>query len=319
MTGGATPMARASQLPFWLAGQPKPASEAGMKTTVLYAVQEDYLKVMRIPLVRGRFLTPEDDAHSATVAVIDEQFAHLYFGDRDPIGQRINLDLIDMSPEIVGIVGHVKQWGLASDALSPIQAQIYIANSQVPSKFLSLEDRGSAMVVRTNGPPLAAVSAIRQALEQLDGELVVSDVEPMDSIIAHSLATRRFAMILLGVFAGIALLLACVGIYGVVSYLVGQRTHEIGIRTALGAQREDVLRLVLGEGARMALLGVGIGLAAALGLTRLMSGMLFGVSAHDPLTFAAVCGLLVLVALLATYVPARRAARIDPVIALRQE
>jgi putative ABC transport system permease protein len=318
LTAGATPIARGSQLPFWLEGEAKPATEAAMKTTLLYAVQEDYRKVMRIPLVRGRFLTPQDDAHSATVCVIDEQFARLYFGNRDPIGQRVNLDLIDMSPEIVGIVGHVKQWGLASDARSPIQAQIYIANSQVPSKFVSLENRGSAIVVRTDGPPLAEVSAIRHALEKLNGNLIVSDVQTMDGIIAHSLAARRFAMILLGVFAGIALVLACVGIYGVVAYLVGQRTHEIGIRTALGAQREDVLRLVLGEGARMALLGVGVGLAAALGLARLMAGMIFGVSAHDPVTFAAVCGLLVLVALLATYIPARRAARIDPVIALRQ-
>jgi predicted permease len=319
LTAGATPIARGSQLPFWLEGEQKPATEAAMKTTLLYAVQEDYLKVMRIPLVRGRFLRPEDDAHSRTVCAIDEQFARLYFGHRDPIGQRVNLDLIDMSPEIVGIVGHVKQWGLASDARSPIQAQIYIANSQVPSKFVSLENRGSAIVVRTDGPPLAEVAPIRQALEQLNGNLIVSDVETMDGIIAGSLATRRFAMILLGLFAGIALVLACVGIYGVVSYLVGRRTHEIGIRTALGAQREDVLRMVLMDGARMALVGVAIGLVTSLGLTRLMSGMIFGVSAHDPLTFAGVCGLLVLVALAACYVPARRATRIDPVVALRSE
>jgi predicted permease len=290
-----------------------------MHSTILYAVQADYLKVMRVPLLRGRFLTPQDDAHSATVAVIDQQFARLYFGHENPIGRRLHLALIGMSPEIVGIVGHVKQWGLAADARSPFQAQIYIANSQVPGKFLSLENRGSAMVVRTVGPPLAEVSAIRAALARLNGELIVSDVEPMQTVIARSLAARRFAMILLGVFAAIALLLASVGIYGVVSYIVGRRVHEIGIRTALGAQSEDVLRMVLADGARMALSGVALGLAAALPLTRLMSRMLFGVTAHDPLTFAAGSVLLVLVALAATYVPARRATRMDPVAALRTE
>jgi ABC-type antimicrobial peptide transport system permease subunit len=160
---------------------------------------------------------------------------------------------------------------------------------------------------------------VRSSVQELDSREVVYAVQTLDQVIAGALAPRRISMILLGVFAGLALVLACVGIYGVVSYLVGQRTHEIGVRIALGAQRSDVMRLVLGEGAKMALVGVASGIAAAFGLTRLMANQLFGVTAHDPLTYAAVAVLLMLVALFACYIPARRAVRLDPVAALRCE
>jgi putative ABC transport system permease protein len=160
---------------------------------------------------------------------------------------------------------------------------------------------------------------IRQALEKVNSEIVVYDTETMDSIISDSLAARRFSMILLGIFAALALVLSCVGIYGVISYLVGQRTHEIGIRIALGGQQSDVLRLILGRGAKMAAIGVALGIAGSLALTRLMAKLLFGVSAYDPLTFLTVAALLFMVALVACYIPARRAMRVDPLVALRYE
>jgi putative ABC transport system permease protein len=176
-----------------------------------------------------------------------------------------------------------------------------------------------AVVLRTEGDPTAVMGYIRRAVQEMDAREVVYNVRTMDEVVSSSFAARRLSMILLSMFAGLALALACVGIYGVISYLVGQRRHEIGVRMALGAQDSDVMRLVIGHGARMALLGVGIGTGAALGLTRLMANQLFGVSAHDPLTFAVVGVLLMIVAVAACYVPARRAMRVDPMVALRCE
>jgi predicted permease len=319
LTAGAMPMSGDSELPFWRAGEPKPTSQMEMKEALFYAVQPDYLKAMRTPLLRGRFLNEQDNEHSRFVIVIDQQFAKLYFGGEDPIGQQVNFAILNKSAEIVGVVGHVKQWGLDRDATGPVQAQFYFPLSQIPDNVMPLLARGVGVVVRTQGSPQAQVGAIRHGLNQINSQLVMYGTESMEDIIADSLAARRFSMILLGVFAGLALVLSCVGIYGVISYLVGQRRHEIGIRMALGAQQSDVLRMILGEGARMALLGVGAGLLAALGLTRLMAKMLFGVSSYDPLTFGGVAAVLVVVALAACYRPARRATRIDPAISLRYE
>jgi predicted permease len=316
---GALPISDNSAVAFWLAGQPKPPNLAGMKMAIFYAVQPDYLKVMRIPLIRGRFLTWDDNASSRPVVVIDEQFARIFFGGQDPIGRRINLDVDDISAQIVGVVGHVKQWGLAADARSSTQAQMYLPISQTPGTFLPLLAQGMGVVVRTRAAPATESAEIRRGIEQFDGELAMHETASMEGIISGSLASWRFSMILLSVFAGMALVLSCIGIYGVVSYISGQRAHEISIRMALGADSSQVLRMVLGQGARMAFAGLAIGLGAALGLTWLMSRLLFGVSAHDPLTLLGVSILFVLVALAACYVPARRAARADPVMALRQE
>ena len=173
--------------------------------------------------------------------------------------------------------------------------------------------------MRTGGSPELEMGAIRRALQKINGEVVVYGTRTMDKIISDSLAARRFSMALLGIFAALALVLSCVGIYGVISYLAGQRTHEIGLRMALGAHRNDVLRLILGHGAKMALMGVALGIAASLALTRLMGKLLFGVSAYDPLTFLTVACVLILVALAASYIPARRAMRVDPMVALRYE
>jgi len=316
---GAHPMQDDSDVPFWLEGQPKPPTQAEMKATLFYAVQPDYLNAMRIPLQRGRFLSAADTEHSPLVTVIDERFRQLYFGNLDPLGKRINFHILNVTAEIVGVVGHVKQWGLTEETNSPIEAQCYFVLAQFPEQFVPLLAGNTKGVVRTAGSPLAQVGAIRRTLQQIHSQQLMYNVRTMDGIIADSLAARRFSMILLGIFAALALLMSCVGIYGVISYLASQRTHEIGVRMALGAERRQVLRMVLGEGAKMALLGVAIGLASALGLTRLMKNLLFGVSAYDPLTFAGVAGLLVLVALAACYIPARRATKIDPLVALRHE
>ena len=184
---------------------------------------------------------------------------------------------------------------------------------------MALAPMGMGAVVRSKGPQPGLFDAIRHSVRQVNSEQVVAGAQTMDEIISGSIASRRFSLILLGSFAGLALLLSSLGIYGVVSYLVGQQTREFGIRIALGAQQGDVMRLVLGDGAKMALLGVGLGLAAAFGLTRLMANMLFDVSALDPLTFACVAILLTVVALVACYIPARRAMRVDPMVALRYE
>jgi len=218
---------------------------------------------------------------------------------------------------VVGMVGHVVQWGLDSDHAEALRAQLYLP-------FMQLQDGAMAprtgvdIVVRSGGAPVS-LDTIRAAVQEIDAEQVAFDALTMDQVIADSLAGRRFSMLVFAGFAGLALLLAAIGIYGVLSYAVGQRTSEIGIRMALGARRGDVLRMVLGHGVRLALAGVAIGLAAALGLTRLMAHLLYGVSATDPLTFAAVAAGLTGVALIACYLPARRAVRVDPMTALRHE
>jgi predicted permease len=308
-----------STLPFWLVGQAKPSTPAEMKWALSYIVEASYLKVMGIPLQRGRFLTPQDNEHSSPVIVIDDQFARRQFGDLDPIGRRINIDILNITAEIVGIVGHVRQWGLDENAASLYQAQCYLSMFQLPGHVMPLAARDSAIVVRTADAPLAQVGPIRRAFEQINGQMVMYREQAMDGVMSDRLATRRFSMIVLGIFAALALLMACVGIYGVVSHVVGERTHEIAIRVALGAERWEISRMVLWDGAKMALAGVATGLGAALGLTRLMSSMLFGVSAHDPATVAGVVSLLTFVAFAACYIPARRATRVDPMIALRND
>jgi predicted permease len=320
LSWGAIPMDTEDDEQFWIEGQPKPSNENEMNWALEYTVEPDYLRVMRIPLERGRFFTPQDNEHSPAVAVIDDVCARKYFPNEDPIGKRINLHEFDDQPaEIVGVVGHVKQWGLDSDDTESLRAQLYHPFMQLPGDALALSPLGMGVLVRSEGAATSLFTSLRHTNELMNKEQVIYSAQTMNEVIAGSLAARRFSMILLGSFALVALLLASVGIYGVLAYLVGQRTHEIGIRMALGAGRYDVIRLVLGQGAKMALLGVALGLAAAMGLTRLMSGMLYGVSATDPLTFTAVAILLILVALVACYIPAWRATKVDPMVALRYE
>jgi predicted permease len=315
---GGLPMYGDSEDPFWIAGQAKPARDSDMPSALWYEVEPDYLKVMGIPLKRGRFFTNQDNERAPLVVVIDESFAEKYFPHEDPIGKSIVDEFIGKPAEIVGVVGHVKHWGL--DDKINLHAQFYIPFMQIPDKFMSRAGDSTGVLVRSEGPPpLALLEPIRKKVEQMNNEEIVFEPHTYDELISRSLADKWFSMVLLGVFAALALVLSSIGIYGVVSYLVGQRTHEIGIRIALGAQRKDVLMLVLSEGTKAALTGVAIGLAAALGLTRLMASVLYGVSATDPVTFVVVAFVLTGVALAACYIPARRAMRVDPIIALRYE
>jgi predicted permease len=317
--GGSLPMTGDSEVPFWIEGKPKPVNQQEMPFALFYLVTPDYHKVMRIPLQIGRLLNDRDDEHAPIVALIDSSFAQKYFPGENPIGKRLNLAFLDFQAEIVGVVGHVEHWGLGSKAHENLQAQLYLSAWQLPDRFWPLLANGGSYVARTAGTPMGVLSSLREAAQRVDSSTVVFEVRQMDDIVARSIATQRMAMLLLTVFSGLALVLSAIGIYGVISYLAGRRTQEIGVRIALGASAMDVLRMVLGEGMRITLAGVGVGIVAALALTRLIARLIYGVSALDPLTFAAVAVLLSAVALLACYLPARRAMRVDPIVALRYE
>jgi predicted permease len=299
---------------FWLDGQPKPASTSEMHRTLVYGVEPGYLTVMGIPLKQGRFFTIQDEAGTQGVAVIDEVFARQHFPNTNPIGKRINL-VFNQSPlEIVGVVGHVKQSGLDEDDSQSLRAQIYLPFRQLG---WNSEANVVARVEGAAGNAAAYFEALRRVVQSQHKDNVIYEPQTMNEVIADSLARRRFAMIMLNAFAVVALVLSSIGLYGVISYLVGQHTHELGVRLALGAQRRNVLLLVLSQGMKMTLGGVALGLLAALGLTRLLAQMLYGVSATDPTTFAGIALLLVAVALVACFVPAWRATKVDPLVALR--
>ena len=319
VTLGSRPMIHDSFLPFWIDGRPKPANDNELPQAMFYLVEAGFQRAMGMTLQRGRFVTAQDNENAPIVIDIDDVFARTYFPRENPIGKRVHLLQFNVQAEIVGVVGHVRQWGPGNDSKSAVEAQFYYPFMQLPEKLMPMVAGGVAVVLRTAGDPAAIMTPVRAAVSRLESRDVIYGIHTMDEIIAGSLAARRVSMILLGIFAALALALASIGIYGVVSYVVGRRTHEIGVRMALGAQRADVFRLVLGEGARMALAGVAAGLAAALGLARLMANQLFGVTPQDPLTFTAVALVLTLVAMLACYLPARRAVRVDPMAALRHE
>jgi predicted permease len=315
-----------TELPFWVIGRPRPPTQSEMLWALLYCTSPGYLHAMGIPLLRGRYFTDQDTKDLAGVVVIDEVMAQSLFSGEDALGKSIAFaDLTGEVPgfnkprQIVGIVGHVKHWGLDSDAAAKIRYQLYWPYVQIPDQLMTAFSGGVTLMVRATVDPFSMVTGVRRRVAETGRDQPVYNVQTMQQIVSDSVADRRFSMLLLGIFAALALVLAWVGVYGVISYTASQRTHEIGIRMALGAGRADVLRLVLGQGLALILIGVGIGLAAALGLTRLMSSMLYGVRPTDLLTFGVVALVLAGVAVLASYIPARRAAKVDPVVALRYE
>ncbi len=319
VTLGSRPLIHDSELPFWIEGRPRPANDNDMPQAMFYLVESGFQPAMGITLQRGRFVTDQDNENAPTVVDIDDNFARTYFAGQNPVGQHIHIAEFDKEAEIIGVVGHVRQWGPGNDPKSAIEAQFYYPYMQLPPKLMPLIADGTAVVLRTQDDPDAVMPLVRKAASDADPGEAIYAVQTMHGVIEDAFAARRLSMILLAAFASLALALSCVGIYGVISYLVGERTREIGVRMALGAQRADVLRLVLRQGATMALAGVALGIALALGLTRLMSSQLFGVTPHDPLTFAAVGLVLIAVALAACYLPARRAATVDPIVALHAE
>jgi len=322
---GAHPMGSDNEDYFWFVGRPKPPNPADYPMTIEYDVEPDYLQVMQIPVKRGRFFTTADNEHTAPVVAIDESLAAKYFPGQDPIGQYLDFNTNPSeadklpNPQIIGVVGHVNQWGLDSDGGGALHAQVYLPMAQIPDKQLKRGGLGADIFLRRKVAGSPSLAALRSRILEYNSELVVHNPEDMEKTVADSISNKRFTMTLLGVFSLLALLLASVGIYGVLSYLVGQRTKEIGVRMALGAQRFDVLRMVLKDGARMTLVGIVLGLVGAVGLTRLMRSMLYGVRPTDPLTFLCVAALLCAIAMLACYVPARRAMKVDPMEALRHQ
>ena len=309
-------------LPFWIGAQ-KPTSLQAAPRVAGLLTGPDYFKAMGIPLLRGRFFTPQDTTNSPCVFVIDSVFAQKYFPDSDPIGQTASVGFATMGPcGIVGVVGHVKLWGLKDPPSIAPQNQLYVSLYQDPDQWVASNYPDTTVVVRTPLDLSALLPAIKNAVYASGSDQPVFDVQTMQQIVSQSMSSQRFPMILLGSFAGLALLLASVGIYGVISYSVTQRVHEIGIRVALGAEKRNIFRLVIGQGLRLVLAGLAVGAAAALILARLLSSfahLLYGVGAGDPVTFIAVSLLLTGVAILACYLPARKATRVDPMIALRYE
>jgi putative ABC transport system permease protein len=300
---------------FIIEGQQGPENQySGLR----YTVSPDYFRTMGIELIKGRLFTAEDTPESPPVVVIDEALARQSFQNEDPIGKRLIQNLPN-SPryEIVGIVRHVQHFGL--DAQGPSPAQFYLSFNQINLQMLPGMVRRINLLVRTEVEPLSLAPAVRGQIAALNKDQAVFNVRTMGQLVARSVAPRQFSMVLLTVFAIAALALASLGIYGLMSYTVAQRTREIGVRMALGARGADALKLVLGQGMKLTLAGVALGLGASMALTRMIENLLFGVSAADPATFVVITLLLIAVALTACWIPARRATKVDPMVALRAE
>ncbi len=310
-------------LPFNIEGRPPAKGDQYNGDELWRFGTPHYFEALRVPLLKGRVFDQRDTGNSARVLLINEAFAKKYWPKGDPIGQRITVgkglgpEFEDPTREIVGIVGNIREMGLGQSEV-PV---MYVPQSQVSDGLTKLANNVIPLswIIQTAADPASLSAAIQHEIQSVDSQLAPSKIRTMDQVISESTARQNFNMLLLTIFAGLALLLAAIGIYGLMSYTVEQRTQELGIRMALGAGRGDMLKLVVRQGMLLAGIGVAIGLAASFGLNRLLANLLFGVKATDPITYAAVTVILISVALLATYVPARRATKIDPLVALRYE
>jgi putative ABC transport system permease protein len=295
--------------PFTIVGRPTDSERAPVAEFA--SISPDYLQVLQVPLLAGRNFAEADTDKSQQVVLIDRTLQRRYWPNEDPLGKQVSFGgRPGQNPTftVVGVVGDIKSDGF--DA--PTAPHIYLPVRQSPGY-------ASVVFLRSAGNPEALGESIRHEVQSIDPNIPVFSVRTMDQVIARSMAERRFALQLLGIFAGVALLLAAIGIYGVMAYSFSQRTHEIGIRIALGAQRLDIFRMAVGEGMQLVAIGLVIGLVGAAALTRSVRSMLFDVSPADPITFAGISLTLAGVAFLACYVPAQRATRVDPLVALREE
>jgi predicted permease len=318
---GGLPFMGRTTIGFLSEDDPPSNNPSDLRLARFYGVGVDHFKAMGIPVLRGRSFTNADKPASPAVTVVDEELARSVFPGQDPIGKHIIIGIFGLTRpiEIVGVVRHVKHNGLDSDATDRVRSEYYFPIDQVPDTILTLATSGVAGIVRSKTTPESLFNSIRKELGAFESDRAVSNEKSMTDAIAATLARRRFSLMVLGGFTAIALVLSIVGIYGVISYLVSQRTDEIGVRVALGAEPRDIVLGVLGEGGKLGLIGLALGLVGSAALTRLMTSLLFATSPTDFLTYSSAAALLLSLTLLACYIPARRAMRIDPMTALRHE
>ncbi|HEY6182313.1 MAG TPA: ABC transporter permease [Terriglobales bacterium] len=303
---------------YWATPTPPPPNQAPEALTV--GVTPDYLKVTRVPLLRGRFIDDSDRLDSSQVIVIDENMARHAFSGEDPVGKQVSVPGFGPKPVlVVGVVGHVRHWGLASDDLSRVQDQCYYPLTQAPDQLTKFFSSIMSVVVRTNVTPLNVVEPLQRDARGAMGDQSLYEVRTMEQLVSASLDQQRFLLFLFAIYSGLALLLACIGIYGVVAYLMSQRIPEMGVRMALGASRSDIVRLVLRQSLVIVLAGVGVGILASLATGRILQSLVPGVQTSQVGIFAVVLPLLLTSALFASYIPARRAAKVEPLVALRYE
>jgi predicted permease len=306
-----------NQIPYYTTPAKPPAGQ--QQLVLANSVTPDYLNVMRLPLLRGRFITDEDRHGSEGVVVIDDVMAQQAFAGQDPIGKHVWLDLGSDPARVVGVVGHVRYWGLAGDDQAKVRATLYYAFAQLPENLVPRWSELMSVAVRTSVDPLTLVEPLRRAVRGASGDQVLYEVRTIEQLTKNTLARQRFLLLLFGIFAALALLLACVGIYGVLAYLTSQRVPEFGIRMALGATARNVMGLVLRQSVGMIAVGAIAGIAAAFAAARLLEHLVPGVRSTEPLAFATMVLVLVIAALFASFIPARRASLVDPMKALREE
>jgi predicted permease len=307
-------------LGYWATAIPPPPNQAS--EALASGVTADYLKVTRLPLLAGRFIDENDRLGNSPVVVIDQKMAQHAFGGQDPIGKRLWIPGLSPTPvpvQVVGVVGHVRHWGLADDDLSTVQDQCYYPLAQVPDRLVRFFSSVMSVVIRTDIAPTNTIESLQQQARGATGDQALYEVRTMEQLVSASLARQRFLLLLFAIFAGIALLLACVGIYSVIAYLMGQRVSEIGVRVALGATSGDIVAMVLRQSLVMIFAGIGIGVVTSFASGRVLQRLVPEVQTSQASMFIVVLPLLIAVALAASYIPARRASKVDPMVALRYE